>query len=127
MKSLIIISISLLFILSSCKKDDLNSDKLKVEINTFQTENLNTSSFRTGENTVDIVNLNTKKSILSSKTSYKTIFETESVLPGDNIDITYILNCNCDITIKYKGKLLARGLRNFLGGKEAKISVAIPR
>lgn len=126
MKNLILIAIALLFIISSCKKDDLNSDKLKIDINWLGSDKPGNA----GQNTVNAMNITTTKSILSSSNSQKYTYETKKVLPGDKIDITYLLNCNCDITIKYKGKLLGRGLRGFIGvrdGKEGKLSITIPK
>jgi len=122
MRNLIPISVILLFCFTSCKKEDLNSNRLKVEIN-----NNDSFDFR-NPYVVDVVNLRTRKNILSVRDKRSEDYQTqEDVLPGDNIEIAYTMFCDCQITIKYKGQKLDKRTNLFLGTKEGKMTVTIPR
>jgi hypothetical protein len=121
MRNLITISVILLFCFTSCKKEDLNSNRLKVEIS-----NNDPWDFR-NPYVVDVFNLRTGRNILSIRDKRTEDYQTEDVLPGDNIDIAYTMFCDCEITIKYKGQKLDKRTNLFLGTKEGKMTVTIPR
>jgi len=121
MKNPIIISAILLLSLTGCKKEDLNSNRLKVEIS-----NNDPYQFR-NPYVVDVFNLRTGRNILSIRDKRTEDYQTEDVLPGDKIDIAYTMFCNCEITIKYKGQKLDKRTNYFLDSKEGKMTVTIPR
>lgn len=122
MKHLITISAILLLFLAGCKKEDLNSNKLKVEINNNDPYNSRDPYV------IDVFNNRTGRNILSVRERRTGDYETQDVLPGDIIDITYTMFCDCDITIKFKGQKLDRRSSNFFGGvKDGRITVTIPR
>jgi len=121
MRNLIIVLAILLFSFASCKKDDLNSNRLKVEIT-----NNDSYDFR-NPYVVDVFNLRSKRNILSIRDKRTEDYQTEDVLPGDNIEISYTMFCSCEIVIKYKGQKLDKRTNYFLDTKEGKMTVTIPR
>lgn len=122
MKYLITISAILLFFLAGCKKEDLNSNRLKVEVSNNDPYNSRDPYV------IDVFNNRTARNILSVRERRTGDYETEDVLPGDKIDIVYTMFCDCEITVKFKGQKLDRRSNSFFGGtKDGKMSVTIPR
>ncbi|WP_152620328.1 hypothetical protein [Pedobacter lusitanus] len=122
MRNLIISSAILLFSLAGCKKEDLNSNRLKVEV-----YNNDSFEFR-NPYVIDVFNLRTGKNILSIRDKSTEDYQTsEDVLPGDNIEIAYTMFCDCEITVKYKGQKLDKRSNSFFNKKEGKINVTVPR